>query len=123
MEHLRKPMRLAGYDYRSAGMYFITLCTEGRRPWLCSLTVGEGSPLPPIRDLTKAGLEVEGILLSIPDKYPSVLVDKYVIMPNHLHIIVVLESPQITPGYRFVGGETPPLRRQSVCHPSRRQTG
>ena len=41
----RKPNRLKSYDYSTPGMYFVTICTEGRRKTLCEI-VGDGFPVP-----------------------------------------------------------------------------
>ena len=84
----RKIIRLQNYDYSQSGAYFITICT-GDHAQILSDIVGEGSPLP---QLTPQGKIAEKILLSVNQKYPAVKVDKYVIMPNHIHIIFVIDS-------------------------------
>ena len=114
VEHPRKPMRLSGYDYATAGAYYITVCIESRRPCLCYITVEGSELLPPnghfVSNMTEAGNEVERVLLSIPEKYPTVSVDKYVIMPNHLHMILMLGSTEGESVDRLAGGGTPPLQ-------------
>ena len=90
----RKPNRLHGYDYSLAGTYFITICTQNRE---CSLSridgmnvnVGDGFPVP---QLTEEGIIADKYIKLICDKFPSVAVENYVIMPNHIHIILYLTS-------------------------------
>ena len=84
----RKPTRLKEFDYSSEGAYFITICTHNRKKILSDI-VGEGSPLP---QLTPSGQIVENLILKINQKYPCVKPDKYVIMPNHIHIILQIEN-------------------------------
>ena len=78
----RKPNRLTQYDHAQNGAYFVTICTHERRMTL-STFVGDGFPVP-----KPAGKIAEEIIAQIPRKYPSVTVDKYVIMPDHIHIIL-----------------------------------
>ena len=80
----RKTPRLQGFDYSSAGAYFITVCTENRRNIL-SVIVGEGSPLP---RLSRCGKIVDNWVQQISEKYKEISVDSYVIMPNHIHILL-----------------------------------
>ena len=85
---IRKPTRLKDYDYSSAGAYFITICTHNRKNILSKI-VGEGSPLP---QLTTNGKLAEEYVLKINEKYPCVKIDKYVIMPNHMHLILRIDN-------------------------------
>ena len=82
---VRKRTRLEHYDYSSGGAYFITVCTQNRRKILSSIIVGEGFPLP---QLTKYGDVVDRWIRNIPDKYSGISVDSYVIMPNHIHLLI-----------------------------------
>ena len=81
----RKPTRLSHYDYGRSGAYFITICTHEKR---CTLSriVGEGSPLP---QLTVAGSIAEQCILEINSNYPTYSVEHYVIMPNHIHMLIL----------------------------------
>ncbi len=80
----RKPTRLRGFDYSSSGAYFITICTQNRKNILSTI-VGEGFPLP---QLSLYGQIVDKWIQRMPDKYPEISVDRYVIMPNHIHILL-----------------------------------
>lgn len=83
----RKPNRIRNYDYSSNGAYFVTICTEGRKNSLCSI-VGDGFPIP-----KPAGRIAAQFIETIPNKYPCVRVAKYVIMPNHIHLLILIEKP------------------------------
>ncbi len=87
----RKPTRLKGYDYSLPGAYFVTICTKGRKCILSNI-VGEGHC--PLREniLTPIGKEVEKTIWYINDNYIGVSINKYVIMPNHIHLIVLLDN-------------------------------
>lgn len=83
----RKPTRLKDYDYSQDGYYFITICTQNRKKILS--TVGEGFPLP---KLTQHGEITERLLLEIAERYEEIKIDKYVIMPNHIHVLFALKN-------------------------------
>ncbi len=87
----RKPTRLKGYDYSAPGAYFITICTHNRKCILGNI-VGEGLCALPRNQLTRIGKEVEKTIMYINENYNNVSIDKYVIMPNHIHLIVVLDN-------------------------------
>ena len=78
----RKPTRLPNFDYSTPGAYFITICTQDRKNLLGRI-VGDGFPVP-----KRAGTVAENMILRIPQKYPCVVIDKYVVMPNHIHILL-----------------------------------
>lgn len=101
----RKQLRLNNYDYSNNGAYFITVCTQGRRNILSRIIVGEGFHPLPIVELTKIGIEIENTINFINDNYRNVIIEKYVIMPNHIHLILYL-------GYENLGGHgNPPLQK------------
>ena len=86
----RKRTRLEGYDYSCSGYYFVTICTHNRRQIL-SRIVGQGLA-PAENRLSCCGEIVRRQLLELGNRYPQVRIDKYVIMPNHIHAIVVIEN-------------------------------
>ncbi|MBQ3075657.1 MAG: transposase [Clostridia bacterium] len=94
----RKPNRLENFDYSAAGAYFITICTHRRRKILSQIRVGEAICLPQdqncILHLTEWGKTVRRAIDNISNVYPSVTVDSYVIMPNHVHLILRIEHPE-----------------------------
>ena len=87
----RKPTRLKGYDYSTSGAYFITICTSNKKCILSNI-VGEGLCALPKNILTPIGKEIEKSIQYIGCNYDGVVIDKYVIMPNHIHLIVILDS-------------------------------
>ncbi len=84
----RKTVRLENYDYSQAGAYFITLCTENRKRILSNI-VGEGFPLPKLSSYYKIA---DDIVKEISRKYYCVKVDKYVIMPDHIHLLLSIDK-------------------------------
>ena len=83
----RKPMRLKGYDYSAPGAYSITICTKNKEKILWQ-NVGATSGRPQDIPLNKKGKIVDNAINNIPKYYPSLTVDKYVIMPNHIHLLL-----------------------------------
>lgn len=88
----RKPLRLEGYDYSGAGYYFVTICTQEKRHlfWDGRAFVGADIIRPPLPPLTALGQIVTEAITDIPNHYQNVMLDKYVIMPNHVHMILIL---------------------------------
>lgn len=85
----RKPQRLKGYDYSRNGAYFITICTQNRLPLFGDVAGGAVA-------LNKAGKMVEDRLLNIAND--TVSVEKYCIMPDHIHIILLISGDGTTQG-------------------------
>jgi REP element-mobilizing transposase RayT len=85
----RKPNRLKNYDYSQSGYYFITICVEDRHELLWRPYVGARIARPTLSDI---GEIVKNAIENIPHIYESVTVDKYVIMPNHIHLILIIED-------------------------------
>ncbi len=86
----RKRIRLPEYDYHTNGAYFITVCTKERKRLLSDIIVGTTIGRPPQVLLTAYGRMVEEAIQQIPVVYPYVNVDNYVIMPNHIHLLLFL---------------------------------
>ena len=128
----RKPTRLKNFDYSSAGAYFVTICIRDRMNILSEITVGEGLAPPEIADLTATdktnGLAVgEGLappeitvklkpcgevvkeqLQLIEARFPSVTIEDYVIMPDHIHAVIFL--------HENAGGASPsPTMNDVIC--------
>ncbi len=93
----RKPNRLEFYDYTEAGGHFITICTAQKRKILSDIdqNVVVGAPIgrPPEPQLTPIGEIAKEAILNIPHIYPMVEIEDYVIMPNHIHLLLwILED-------------------------------
>ncbi len=129
----RKRNRLKSYDYSSAGMYFITICTAQRRNYFWAVTdinldVGATIGRPQNADnpssnagaciarpqpiveysspqdvkLSDYGKIVDEAINNIPNIYPALTVEKYVIMPDHIHLLLHICAdeygrPMVTP--------------------------
>ena len=87
----RKPNRIAEFDYSTTGAYFITICTQGREKlfWEC---VGADIIRPQNVLLSSAGKIAELGILQISEHYGNVSVDKYCVMPDHIHLILRIET-------------------------------
>ena len=87
----RKQTRLCEYDYGQNGAYFITVCTINREKILWN-GVGADIIRPEEVPLSDIGRTVEKGILQMADHYQNVAVDKYCIMPDHIHLILRIES-------------------------------
>lgn len=87
----RKNTRLQGYDYSSNGAYFVTICTKDRSNIFCSDIVGVRIARSNMTmNLSDIGKVVDTAINKIPNCYVDVTVDKYIIMPNHIHLILLI---------------------------------
>ena len=83
----RKNNRLQGYNYSQVGYYFITICTKDGHKFFGSIDVGAATCRPFVR-LTDIGKIIGESVENINTIYPNVVVDKYVVMPNHIHMLL-----------------------------------
>lgn len=83
----RKPTRLEGHDYSTPGAYFITICTKDRKHLLGKI-VGCGDFDAPQMILSDYGNILDKYINLMNKKYSHIKIDKYVIMPNHFHLIL-----------------------------------
>lgn len=92
----RKPNRLKDYDYSRNGMYFVTVCTKDRLPMFWTMApeqeegpVGANCVRPPEGFcLSKEGWLAAAEIERWPEIYPNIRAAQYVIMPNHVHILL-----------------------------------
>lgn len=80
----RKSIRLAGYDYSLKGLYFVTIDLESKN----NLLWEENN----IFELNEIGRMIEKIILEIPIYYLGIFIDEYVVMPNHVHLIININN-------------------------------
>lgn len=93
--HHRKSIRLKGYDYTAAGDYFVTICTHHRECLFGEVVDGE-------MQLNRFGERVRACWLQLPNHFPRLQLDAYVVMPNHVHgILVLINLPDIRRGEAF----------------------
>ena len=88
----RKRIRLEGYDYSENGAYFITVCTKDRRKlfWDVGADIIRKQN-PPLSELGKL---VDFSINEISKHYNGVVVDKYCIMPEHIHMILMIGTEE-----------------------------
>ena len=113
---VRKNIRLGNFDYSNAGYYFITICTHNRQNLLCDLiNVGQGpTPTQQWADvcscrLLAAGEIAQTELLELTKRYDYIRIDKYVIMPNHVQAIIVVEQREETSPHKAGLGPRPTM--------------
>ena len=90
----RKPIRLPEFDYSQPGAYFITICTQNRR-CILSRIVGTGVLDCPQIELTKYGEIADKYIRQLSDFYDHLTVESYVIMPNHIHILLFVKENRV----------------------------
>lgn len=89
----RKLQRLKEYDYGQNGAYFITICTQDRLSLFASIENGK-------LELNHSGKMVFDKFIEIPKYYPTIVIDNFVVMPNHLHGIVMIHNERTTQNTR-----------------------
>jgi REP element-mobilizing transposase RayT len=82
-KHHRRSLRLKGYDYSQAGAYFVTICTEDRQCLFGDVADGH-------MELNEAGQAVQETWKDLTVRFPSVVLDTFVAMPNHIHGIITM---------------------------------
>ena len=81
----RRSLRLRGYDYSQAGAYAVTICTHGGAFLFGHVSNGT-------MQVNAAGRVVEQVWEGLPEHYPHVELDVFVVMPDHVHGVMVLED-------------------------------
>ena len=95
----RKRNRLKDYDYSLPGAYFITICTKNKEKFFEVVEATSGRQQQNC-SLSEYGIIVEEEIHNITKVYGKMIkVDKYVIMPNHIHLIIIIEDgrPKVSP--------------------------
>ena len=99
-KHHRRSIRLPGFNYSTSGPYFVTICAEGRRCLFGDVTDRK-------MILNDAGRMVGRVWREIPDHYPGVQIDRWQVMPNHLHGIIGLDDAALASGRGRTQGSAP----------------
>ena len=89
----RKRNRLKHYDYSSCGAYFITICTSDRRNYFWN-GVGATIGRPQDVDLSQYWKLLDEAINNIPSIYPALKLDHYVIMPDHIHLLLIIRADE-----------------------------
>ena len=82
-KHARRSIRLRGYEYAQPGACFVTICTQNRDCLFGEVVKG-------LMDVNDAGQMIQSVWDELPQHYPGVDVDAFVVMPNHIHGIILL---------------------------------
>ena len=93
----RKARRLKNYDYRREGFYFVTICTNSRECFFGDIVKDEVL-------LNDAGFMIRKMWEILPDRFPYIRLDTFILMPNHLHgIIVIFEEENSADKKKIIG--------------------
>lgn len=84
-KHPRRSIRLKGFDYASNASYFVTICTQNRSCLFGEISAG-------VMKIDIVGQMITDEWLALPSRFPSVKLDLFVIMPNHFHGILSIDS-------------------------------
>ncbi len=87
----RKQIRLKQYDYKTASAYFVTICTTDRKKLLWD-PAGAAVGCPEDVPLSRLGAVVKTAIMDISEHYPAVSVAHYVIMPDHIHLLLQIHT-------------------------------
>lgn len=91
--HHRRSIRLKGYDYSQAGLYFITICTQNR---LCIFGIIKNDEFIG----NDSGRMIQAIWNDIPDYYDGFNTHEFIVMPNHIHGIIEIKNNPVGAGPR-----------------------
>ncbi|MDR2511119.1 MAG: transposase [Bacteroidales bacterium] len=102
--HHRRSIRLKGYDYSHAGLYFVTICTQNRECLFGKIRRGGlcrgGFETHPTMILNEYGKIVETVWNELPQHYYNVKLNAFVVMPNHIHGIIALMDNTVGAGLK-----------------------
>ena len=102
----RRSIRLQGHNYSQPGAYFVTICTQNNEYLFGDVVDGE-------MVLSDAGQMVQSVWDELPMSYLGIETDAFIIMPNHIHGIITIQSPDAGSSSSTVGAgprACPPLR-------------
>lgn len=81
----RKSLRLKNYDYSQEGAYFVTLCIQDKEKLFGDIEMGK-------INLSNAGKMIQKTWKEIPIYYNGIYLDEFIIMPNHIHGIIIIHN-------------------------------
>lgn len=90
IKHHRRSIRLKDYDYSQPGGYFVTICTQNRACLFGTIMKGKNH-------LNKAVCMIKDTWCELPTRFPFVQLDAFVIMPNHVHGIILITDEKQPP--------------------------
>ena len=108
--HHRRSIRLRGYDYAGGGAYFVTICTQGKVPVFGQVVEGEML-------VNDAGRLVQKIWEELAQRFETLVLDAFQVMPNHMHGVFVLPGPGLHPALAEATGA--PVIQPGAINPPR----
>ncbi|MBI1817409.1 MAG: transposase [Deltaproteobacteria bacterium] len=111
----RRPLRLRDYDYASADYYFLTVCTYKRECLLGQVADGR-------MQVSAEGAAVTQTWLGLPGRFPAVVHDAFVVMPNHVHGVLVLRPTDVAPDSAAPGAASSAPTSSDLAPPHRPPT-
>jgi putative transposase len=87
-KHHRRSHRMKNYDYSRAGGYYLTMNTQYRK-WLF------GEVIDGVMQLSEAGKMVERVWRELPERFPGIRLDAWVVMPEHFHGVILIEGEDL----------------------------
>jgi REP element-mobilizing transposase RayT len=117
--HHRRSIRLRGHDYSQPGAYFVTICTNGGKCLFGEILNGN-------MRLNDAGQIVRQCWCNIPVHFPHIELDGFVIMPNHIHGILIIQDTASVGRENFSApssAQTPLHQAKGLPQTGRRQPG
>jgi putative transposase len=106
-KHDRRSIRLKGYDYTQAGAYFVTVCTKDRICLFGEIVDGE-------MRLSDSGEIVAWTWQDLPNHVSNLQLDAFVVMPNHVHGIIIITNPVVRADSVGAGSEPAPTRSHGL---------
>jgi len=108
--HHRRSIRLKGYDYSQAGLYFVTICTQNREHFFGKIENGK-------MILNDAGKMVEDEWLVLPERFTNIKLHEYIVMPNHFHAILEIVNKNENNNIKNTVGATQKVGRNDKGQP------
>ena len=105
--HCRRPIRLRQYDYSQTGAYFVTLCTQNRKILFGKIVDGE-------MVMNEGGHIAQQCWLDIPNHYPNAELDNFIVMPNHVHGIIIIKDEIVGAIHELPLRNTKMIRRKML---------
>ena len=109
MDKKRKSLRLADYDYSSEGYYFITICCKDRENYFGTISSGKMM-------LSEIGKKASDFWQEIPSHFYHVKLDAFIIMPNHIHGIIIIKYPGKGACHGMTPQQSPNENPAGTCH-------
>jgi len=90
--HHRRSIRLKGYDYSQAGLYFVTICVHNRQCVFGEIRRGAINRAPTTMQLNENGKIAQMVWNELPQHYSNIQLGEFIVMPNHIHGIIEIRA-------------------------------